>query len=84
MRVELEVEPAALTAAASALRAGGYALGEPVAQAGVVVVRGAARTAVPVLLETLVAAGIPVYRASAESAELEDIYYALVGDVGAE
>jgi hypothetical protein len=31
-----------------------------------------------------VAAGIPVYRAAAENAALEDVYHALVGDVGAE
>jgi ABC-2 type transport system ATP-binding protein len=84
VRVELEVEPAALAAAVSALRAGGHTVVEPGAEAGAVVVRGAARAAVPALVETLVRAGIAVYRASAESAELEDVYHALVGDVRAE
>lgn len=83
-RVELEVEPEGLDAAITALRdagRGAVALG---AEAGVLVVHGAARADVPALLDALAAARVPVYRAGAESADLEDVYHALVGDVRAE
>lgn len=82
-RVELAVQPETLEAALAALRSAGRRV-DPGDEAGVLVVHGAARADVPVLLETLAAARIPVYRAGAESAHLEDVYHALVGDVKAE
>jgi hypothetical protein len=53
-------------------------------EAGILVVHGAVRADVPGLLDALAAAHIPVFRAGAESADLEDVYHALVGDVRAE
>jgi ABC-2 type transport system ATP-binding protein len=83
-RVELEVEPERMEAAMATLRSAGRSGVEPGDEAGVVVVRGAARPDVPVLLDALAAAHVSVFRAGAESADLEDVYHALVGDVRSE
>lgn len=83
VRVRLEVEPGAAVAALQALRAAGRAV-EAGEAAGDLVLRGAGRADVPALLQALAAARVPVYRAGAETAALEDVYYALVGDVSAE
>ncbi len=52
--------------------------------AGGVRVPAAGRADVPGLLAAVMQAGVPVYRAEAVSADLEDVYYHLMGDVGAE
>ncbi|HYJ79915.1 MAG TPA: ABC transporter ATP-binding protein [Longimicrobiaceae bacterium] len=83
-RVELEVEPERLEAALAALRGAGHGGVGRGDEACVLVVHDASRADVPVLLDTLAGAGIAVYRAGAESADLEDVYHALVGDVQAE
>jgi ABC-2 type transport system ATP-binding protein len=83
-RVELEVEPEKLEAAIAALRGTGRAGVERGDGAGVVLVHGATRADVPVLLETLATARISVFRAGAEHADLEDVYHVLVGSVRAE
>jgi ABC-2 type transport system ATP-binding protein len=88
VRVKLEVSPeavpAALVALTSALHESGSAVAEAGAEPGAVVVRGATRANIPVLLATLATTRIPVFGAAAENAALEDVYHALVGDVGAE
>ncbi|HEU5179784.1 MAG TPA: ABC transporter ATP-binding protein [Candidatus Polarisedimenticolia bacterium] len=83
VRVELEVEAPRVSETVAALRGAGHAAAEPM-ESGVVAVRGAGHADVPSILETLVAARIPVYRAGVEHAALEDVYYALMGDVRAE
>ena len=84
VRVDLEVEPGMAAAAVASLRAVGRAGARTAEGEGAVSVRGAGRAEVPSILETLAAARIPVYRAAVEHASLEDVYYALVGDVRAE
>jgi len=83
-RVDLVVQPECLEGAMAALRRVGRSGVERGIEAGALVVRGAARADVPVLLNTLAAACVPVYRAGAECADLEDVYQALMGDVKAE
>ena len=83
LRVRFEVEPSAAETALRALRAGGRVV-EAGGTAGELEVRCAGRADVPALLETLAAVRVPVYRAAAETAALEDVYHAVVGDVRAE
>ncbi len=84
-RVLLEVPPERVEAALAALAP--VARARPEAEpevAGGVRVPSSGRADVPGLVAALVQAGVPVYRAEAASADLEDVYYHLMGDVGAE
>jgi ABC-2 type transport system ATP-binding protein len=83
VRVELEVELQNVAEAVAALRDAGRT-GVEAMESGVIVVRGAGHADVPSILETLLAARVRVYRAGAEHGTLEDVYYALLGDVRAE
>ncbi|MBX6362862.1 MAG: ABC transporter ATP-binding protein, partial [Gemmatimonadetes bacterium] len=49
---------------------------------GALTIRGAGREVVPEIVAALVARGIPVYRAAAEEATLEDIYFGLLDGGG--
>lgn len=77
-RVVVEVEASRTTDAVSVL-AGALAGAAVDGHDGALTIRGAGRDAVPEIVAALVARGIPVYRAAAEEATLEDIYFGLLG-----
>ncbi len=75
-RLELEVDPRRIASARMALAQLDGLTAEEGAP-GVLLVKGAARARVPVLLRALLVAGVPVYRASPVEASLADVYLAL-------
>jgi ABC-2 type transport system ATP-binding protein len=84
-RVQLEVAPERAADALEVLSrvARGRVQPEPETPGGVRL-SAAGRADVPSLLQALAGAGIDVFRAEAVSADLEDVYYHLMGDVEAE
>ncbi len=82
LRLEIELTPASAPAALEALRAM-PGVGEVEWDAPVATARVSDREAIPDLLAALVAAGGRVYRVSPREPTLEDVYFALHGDMNA-